>query len=86
MTVRVGTAFEVTNFLRDAGGLDMVAGTLESFFNKVKFGTYLGEAFVKLVPLVIEVAESLDLCELIPVIQLGNGITEGMEGWSGAVE
>ena len=84
--MRVGTAFEVTNFLRDAGGLDMVAGTLESFFNKVKFSTYLGEAFVELAPLVIEVSESLDLCELIPVIQFGDGIVECVEGWSGAIE
>ena len=86
MTTRVGAAFEVANFLRNAGGLDAVTGALDSFLNKVEFGTYLGEALVELASLVVEVAESLYFGEVVLVVQFGNGIVEGVEGRGGPIE
>ena len=86
LTARVGAAFKVANFFRNAGGLDAVTGALDSLLDKVEFGTYLGETLVKLASLVVEVTESLYFGEVVPIIQLGNGIVEGVEGWGGPIE
>ena len=86
LTARVGAAFEVTNLVRDAGGLDAMMGTQKSFFNKVEFGTYLGEAFIELASLVVEVSELLYFGKLVPVVKFGNSIAEGVKGWVGSIE
>ena len=86
LAARVGTAFEVANLLRNAGGFDTVMGALDSFLDKVEFGTYLGEAFVELASLVVEVTESLYLGEVVSVVQFGNGVAEGVEGRGRPIE
>ena len=63
----------------------MAAG-LEALFSQEELGTYLIELGVELALGVVEVSVSLDLGDVPPVVELGNGGAEGVEGRRRAVE
>src|SRR5579863_7936679 len=68
------------------GSLDTVAAALEVLFSQEELGMYLIELRVELTLGVIEVSVSLDFSDIPPVVKLGNGGAEGVEGRRGAVE
>src|SRR5579863_808610 len=82
----VGSSFEVSNLVGDAGGLDTMAAGLEALFCQEELGTYLIELGVELALGVIEVSVSLNFGDVPPIVELGNGGAEGVEGRCGAVE
>src|SRR5579863_6798327 len=82
----VGAALEVTNLVGDAGSLDTMAAALEALFSQDELGTYLIELRVELVFDVVEVSVSLDFGDIPPVVELGNGGVEGVEGRRWPVE
>src|SRR5579863_4552506 len=82
----MGAALEVSDLVGDAGGLDTMAAALEALFSQDELGTYLIELRVELTFDVVEVLVSLDLSDVSPVVELGNGGAEGVEGQCRAVE
>ena len=82
----VGSAFEVPDLVGDTGGLDTMAAALEALFSQEELGTYLIELRVKLALGVVEVSVSLDFGDVSPVVELGNGGAEGVEGRCRAIE
>src|SRR5579863_4176661 len=86
LEVGMGAALKVPDLVRDAGGFDTMAAALEALFSQEELGTYLIELCVELALGVIEVSVSLNLGDVSPVVELGNGGAEGVEGRCGAVE
>src|SRR5579863_6409972 len=82
----MGVALEVSGLVEDVGGLDTMAAALKALFSQEELGTYLIKLCVELTLGVVEVSVSLDLGDISPVVELGNGGGEGVEGRSGAVE
>ena len=82
----VGSPLEVSDLVGDAGGLDTMAAGLEALFSQEELGTYLIELGVKLALGVVEVSVLLDLSDVSPVVELGNGGAEGVEGRCGTIE
>src|SRR5579863_5731136 len=82
----MGLALEVSDLVGDMGGLDTMAAALEALFSQEELGTYLIEFCVELALGVVEVSVSLNLGDISPVIELGNGGAEGVEGRCGTVE
>src|SRR5579863_4306513 len=86
LEVGVGTALEVSDLVGDTGGLDTMAAALEALFSQEELGTYLIELCVKLTLGVVKVSVLLDFSDVSPVVELGNGGVEGVEGRRQAVE
>ena len=86
LKVGVGSTLEVSDLVRDTGGLDTMAAALEALFSQEELGTYLIELRVKLALGVVEVLVSLDFGNVSPVVKLGNGRVEGVEGRRRAIE
>src|SRR5579863_5338764 len=82
----VSPSLEVSDFVSDAGGFETMAATLELLFSQDELGTYLIELGVELALGVIEVLVSLDLGDVPPAVELGNGGAEGVEGRGRTVE
>ena len=82
----VGPSLEMSDLVGDAGGLDMMAAALEVLFSQEELGTYLIELRVELTLDVVEVSVSLDLSDISPVVELGNGGAEGVEAQRQAIE
>src|SRR5579863_8703276 len=82
----MGSALEMPDLVRDMGSLDMMAAALEALFSQEELGMYLIELHVELALSVVEVLVSLDLSDVSPVVKLGNGRAEGVEGQCQAVE
>src|SRR5579863_1340893 len=60
--------------------------TLEPLFSQGELGMYLIELGIEFALGVIEVSVSLDLGDVPPIVELGNGRAEGVEGRGRAVE
>src|SRR5579863_3449869 len=82
----MGSALEVPDFVGDAGGFDTMAAALEALFSQEELGMDLIELCVELALDVVEVLVSLNFGDVSPVIELGNGRAEGVEGWCQTVE
>src|SRR5579863_9914888 len=63
-----------------------MAAALEVLFSQDELGTYLIELRVELAFDVVEVLVSLDFGDIPPVVELGNGGVEGVEGQHWPVE
>ena len=73
LVASVGSSFEVSDLVGDAGGLETMAASLEPLFSQDELGTYLIELGIKLVFCVVEVSVSLDLSDVSPVVEFGDG-------------
>src|SRR5579863_5859045 len=82
----MGSTLEVSDLVRDTGGLNMMAAALEALFSQEELGTYLIELCVELALGVVKVSVSLDFGDVSPVVELGNGGVEGVEGRCRAIE
>src|SRR5579863_2413744 len=82
----MGSTLEVSDLVRDTGGLNMMAAALEALFSQEELGTYLVKLCVELALGVVKVSVSLDFGDVPPVVELSNGRVEGVEGWCWAVE
>src|SRR5579863_9011304 len=82
----VGAALKVPDLVGDAGSLDTIAAALEALFSQEELGTYLIELCIELTLGVVEVSVLLDLGNVSPVVEFGNGRAEGVEGRHWAIE
>ena len=82
----MGSSLEVSDLVGNAGGFETMAASLEPLFSQDELGTYLIELGVELALCVIKVSVPLDLGDVPPAVELGNGRAEGVEGWCWAVE
>jgi hypothetical protein len=83
---RPSSPLQIRNAGRDAGGLDAVSACREIVFSEMYFGLDDGEFVVEVVESVVLTAVSLDFGGGIPVVEVGNGVTECVVGGSGAVK
>ena len=69
----MGSSLEVSDFVGDAGGFETMAASLEPLFSQDELGTYLIELGIELAFRVVEVSVSLDLSDVSPVVEFGDG-------------
>ena len=82
----MGSPLKVSNLVGDTGSFDVMVAGLEPLFSQDKLGMYLIELHIELTLDVVEVLVSLDLGNVTPIVELGNGGVEGVEGWRRAIE
>src|SRR5579863_6224154 len=82
----MGASLEVSDLVGDVGGLNMMVAALEALFSQEELGMYLIELCVELALGIVEVSVSLDFGDVSPIVELGNSIVEGVEGWCWAIE
>src|SRR5579863_10569339 len=86
LEVGMSVPLEVPDLVGDTGGFDTMAAALEALFSQKELGMYLIELCIELALGVVEVSVLLDLSDVSPVVELGNGGAEGVEGRGRAVE
>ena len=69
LVASMGSSFEVSDLVGDAGGFDTMVATLKPLFSQDELGTYLIELCVELALGVIEVSVSLDFGDVPPVVE-----------------
>src|SRR5487761_446747 len=81
-----GTSLQMTNFVGDAGCFDAVTTGLLSILTQTELGTNIVELVLEVAALIVEGAVALDLCEGLPLVQVGDGRTKRVVRGCGAVE
>ena len=79
-------SLQMTNFFRDAGGLDTMAAGLLSILTQLELGTNILELVLEVAALVVEGAVALDLREGVPLIQVGDGQTKRVVRGCGPID
>src|SRR5487761_1421816 len=81
-----GASLQMTNFVGDAGCFDAVTTGLLSILTQTELGTNIVELVLEVAALIVEGAVALDLCEGVPLVQVGDGRTKRVVRWCGPVE
>src|SRR5487761_1073766 len=81
-----GASLQMTNFVGDAGRFDAVATGLLSILTQSELSTNIVELVLQVAALIVKGAVALDLCEGLPLVQVGDGRTKRMVRGRGAVE
>ena len=69
-------SLQMTNFVGDAGGFDVVVAGLLSILTQSKLSTKILELILKVAVLIVERSVSFDFCEGVPLVQVGDGQTK----------
>ena len=81
-----GASLQMTNFFGDVGGFDAVLIGLLSILTQSELGTKILELILDVVALIVEGAVALDLCEDVPLVQVGDGQTKHVIGCCWPIE
>jgi hypothetical protein len=79
-------SFQIQNVGRDARGFNAVAAVCEVVFNKMDLSLNDGKLVAEVLESVVSTSVPLDFGGCIPIIEIGDGVTECVVSGSGAVE
>jgi hypothetical protein len=74
------SSFQIWNAGRDAGGFDAVARCCQIIFGKMYLSLYDGELIAKVSESIVLSTVALQFGGGVPVVEVGDGAAEGMEG------
>jgi hypothetical protein len=80
------SSFQIRNAGRYAGGFEAMTRCRQIVFGEMNLGLYDGELVAEVLETVVLSSVALQFGGGVPVVEVGDGTVEGMEGWGWPAE